>query len=104
MSSDRERACEVATERKEVSGPDGGPIRVEIEAALEKIYGKPIPGEVVEVEVTGNAEMLKPETLKSDGASSLQLSPPEEERARGREASDPSSTSPYATLRPGPGA
>ena len=44
------RACEVATERKEVTGADGGPIRIEIEAALDKIYGKPIPGEVVDVE------------------------------------------------------
>jgi hypothetical protein len=44
-------ACEVPTERTEVTGPEGGPIRVEVEAALKKIYGKPIPGEVVEVEV-----------------------------------------------------
>ncbi len=36
-----------------VSGADGGPIRVELEAALDKIYGKPIPGEVVEVEEIG---------------------------------------------------
>ena len=50
MSTLGRRACEVATERKEVTGPGGGPIRVEIEAALDKIYGKPIPGEVVEVE------------------------------------------------------
>ena len=50
MSTLGRRACEVATERREVTGPDGGPIRVEIEAALEKIYGKPIPGEVVDVE------------------------------------------------------
>lgn len=33
-----------------LSGADGGAIRIEIEAALDKIYGKPIPGEVVEVE------------------------------------------------------
>jgi hypothetical protein len=47
-------ACEVADghqrERIEVSGPNGGPIRVEVAAALKKIYGKPLPGEVVEVE------------------------------------------------------
>ena len=35
MSTLGRRACEVATERKEVTGPDGGPIRVEIEAALD---------------------------------------------------------------------
>ena len=50
MSTLGRRACEVATERKEVSGPDGGPIRIEIEAALDKIYGKPLPGEVVDVQ------------------------------------------------------
>jgi len=54
MSTLGRRACEVATERKEVTGPGGGAIRVEIEAALDKIYGKPIPGEVVEAEVVGN--------------------------------------------------
>ena len=50
MSTLGRRACEVATERKEVTGPDGGPIRIEIEAALDKIYGKPLPGEVVDVQ------------------------------------------------------
>jgi hypothetical protein len=39
-----------------VAGPDGGPIRVEAVAALKKIYGKPLPGEVVDVE----AEPVKP--------------------------------------------
>src|SRR3974390_2265337 len=33
----------------EVSGPEGGPIRVEVQAALKKIYGQPLPGEVVDV-------------------------------------------------------
>jgi hypothetical protein len=41
------RACEKPTERTEVTGADGGPIRVEVAAALKKIYGKPLPGEVV---------------------------------------------------------
>ena len=40
-------ACEKPTERAEVTGPDGGPIRVEVAAALKKIYGKPLPGEVL---------------------------------------------------------
>ncbi len=43
-------ACEKATERAEVTGPEGGPIRVDVVAALKKIYGKPLPGEVVEVQ------------------------------------------------------
>ncbi len=47
-------ACEKPTERAEVTGPDGGPVRVEVVAALKKIYGKPLPGEVVEAEVVGN--------------------------------------------------
>ena len=54
MSTLGRRACEVATERTEVTGAGGGPIRVEIEAALDKIYGKPLPGEVVEAEVISN--------------------------------------------------
>ncbi len=44
-------ACEKPTERAEVTGPDGGPIRVEVQAALKKIYGRPLPGEVVDVQV-----------------------------------------------------
>ena len=44
-------ACEKPTERTEVTGADGGPIRVEVQAALKKIYGKPLPGEVVDVQV-----------------------------------------------------
>jgi hypothetical protein len=43
-------ACEKPTERTEVTGADGGPIRVEVQAALKKIYGQPLPGEVVDVE------------------------------------------------------
>jgi hypothetical protein len=42
-------ACEKPTERTEVTGPEGGPIRVEVQAALKKIYGSPLPGEVVDV-------------------------------------------------------
>ena len=44
-------ASGMATDKTEVTGEEGGPIRVEVEAALDKIYGKPIPGEVVDVEV-----------------------------------------------------
>ena len=49
--------------RVEVTGADGGPIRVEIEAALKKIYGQPLPGEVVVVQ----AEPVKP-ALPAGGA------------------------------------
>ena len=50
MSTLGRRACEVATERKEVVGRVEGSLRIEIEAALDKIYGKPLPGEVVDVQ------------------------------------------------------
>jgi hypothetical protein len=33
-----------------VAGPEGGVIRVEVAAALKKIYGRPLPGEVIEVQ------------------------------------------------------
>jgi hypothetical protein len=47
-------ACErprdqAADQRMEMTGANGGPIRVEVEAALKKIYGQPLPGEVVDV-------------------------------------------------------
>ena len=41
------RATGMATDRTEVTGEDGGPIRVELSAALNKIYG-----DAVDVEVT----------------------------------------------------
>lgn len=43
-------ACEKPMERTEVTGADGGPIRIEVEAALKKIYGQPLAGEVVDVQ------------------------------------------------------
>jgi hypothetical protein len=43
-------ATGMATDRTEVTGEDGGPIQVEFEVALKKIYGEPLPGEVVDVE------------------------------------------------------
>lgn len=45
-------ASGLATDRTELTGEDGGPIRVELTAALNKIYGEPLPGEVVDVEAT----------------------------------------------------
>ncbi|HWI58032.1 MAG TPA: hypothetical protein VNZ22_12460 [Bacillota bacterium] len=46
-------ATGLATEKTEVTGEAGGAIRVELDAALKKIYGRPLPGEVIEV---GSAE------------------------------------------------
>ena len=43
-------ASGMATDKTEVTGEDGGPIRVELEAALKKIYGGPLTAEVVDVE------------------------------------------------------
>jgi hypothetical protein len=40
-------ASGMATDKTELTGEQGGPIRVEVEAALDKIYGKPLPGEVL---------------------------------------------------------
>ncbi len=65
------------TEKTEVTGEVGGLIRVEIEAALDKIFGEPVPGEVVEAQVVSD--------MTSEchvGASSLRLSPPREERGQ----------------------
>jgi hypothetical protein len=42
-------ASGLATETVEHTGEDGGPIRVELTAALNNIYGEPLPGEVVDV-------------------------------------------------------
>ena len=49
-----------------VSGPDGGPIHLEFEAALKKIYGQPLPGEVVDVEAElSPVPSSQPSTLNS---------------------------------------
>jgi hypothetical protein len=40
----------MATEKTEVTGEVSGVVRIEVEAALDKIYGKPLPGEVVDIE------------------------------------------------------
>ena len=43
-------ASGLPTDHTELTGEDGGPLRVELTAALNKIYGQPGPGEVVDVE------------------------------------------------------
>lgn len=39
-------ATGLATEKTEISGQDGGPLRVEFRAMLEKVYSQPLPGEI----------------------------------------------------------
>jgi len=40
-------ATGMPTDRTEVTGEDGGPIQIEFEVALRKIYSEPLPGEVL---------------------------------------------------------
>lgn len=40
-------ATGMATDRTEVTGEDGGPIQIEFEVALRKIYSEPLAGEVL---------------------------------------------------------
>jgi hypothetical protein len=61
-------AAGMATDRTEVTGEDGGPIRVEFEAMLKKIYAEPIEAEVVKVEAAdANGVASLPE--RTDGPS-----------------------------------
>lgn len=47
-------ASGMATDKTEVTGEDGGPLRVELSAALNKVYGQAEPGPiVVDAEVVG---------------------------------------------------
>ena len=43
-------ASGMATDKTEVKAEETHTFRIEVEAALDKIYGQPLPGEVVEVE------------------------------------------------------
>jgi len=45
-------SLDLATAKQELSGPDGIPIQIQVQAALTKIYGQPLPGEVVDVEAS----------------------------------------------------
>jgi hypothetical protein len=56
-------ATGLETERTEVTGPAGGPISVEVEFALRKVYGEPLPGEVVDVEAIPASEKVNPESM-----------------------------------------
>ena len=73
-------ACEVLpdsrpTQRTELTGPGGGPIRVEVVAALKKIYGNPLPGEVVEVHSAPGGQLVC-EMQNGDGSRSMMLVKP----------------------------
>jgi len=49
-------ASGLSTSNTEITGRDGGPIQIEIEAALDKVYGKPIHGEVIDIPVDNPPE------------------------------------------------
>jgi hypothetical protein len=72
-------ASGLATDKTEVTGEDGGPIRLELEAALKKVYGVAAPP------ATGEpaSGVVDVQEVPNEGASSLQLSPPGEGRGRG---------------------
>jgi hypothetical protein len=52
-------ATGLQTERTEITGPDGGPISLEVEVALRKIYGEPLPGEVIDCAVVQAASPVR---------------------------------------------
>lgn len=61
-------ASGMATDKTEVTGEDGGPIRVELSAALAKVYGTPQPSYGDErPEIEGSPKVLE-EGGKHDGA------------------------------------
>ena len=79
-------ASGMPTDRTEVTGEDGGPIRIQLTAAFDKIYGEPLPGEVVDVETIQHpAGLLEPEppqvsSLALELREPLQVSPNEKPR------------------------
>jgi hypothetical protein len=77
------------------TGPGGGPIKLEFEAALEKIYSAPIPGEILDIESTPAPATPVGTTSTSSQipTASTSLSSSEEERA-GVRSSIPSCSNP----------
>jgi hypothetical protein len=59
----------LATDKTEVTGQDGGPIRVEFEAMLRKVYSEPIeqaePAPTIEAEVIGETPTVRPGPVAS---------------------------------------
>jgi hypothetical protein len=62
-------ASGMATDKTELTGEDGGPIRVELSAALNKVYGAEVPppiaeaaAETLDVEIVGEAPAIAAKT------------------------------------------
>ncbi|HEY5910062.1 MAG TPA: hypothetical protein VJA21_05600 [Verrucomicrobiae bacterium] len=72
-------ATGLGTERAEICGPDGGAVRVELEAALKKVYGEPATSEVaVAVAPTGGSQpqILEVEAVPTPGSQPSTTCPP----------------------------
>jgi hypothetical protein len=67
-------ATGLATEHQEVTGADGGPIRVELEAALKKVYGDVVDVEATKILTTANSESTK-EGQAGGGVSTTETTP-----------------------------
>lgn len=52
-------ASGMATDKTELTGEDGGPVRVEFTAALEKIYGQAEPAPTMDVEVVPPRQLME---------------------------------------------
>ena len=58
----------MALDRTEVTGEDGGPIRVEFDAAMKKIYGPVVEAEVVSHQVSViSAQPARPAEIEKGG-------------------------------------
>jgi len=66
-------ASGLATDKTEITGEDGGPIRIELEAALKKVYG-----DIVDVEAVPSPLLLSEPDLTSQGEGNA----PPEQRAK----------------------
>jgi hypothetical protein len=58
-------ASEMPTDRTELTGEDGGPIRVELSAALDKIYGAVVDVEAVPVKPDSQSQIADSQTGKA---------------------------------------
>jgi len=60
-------ASGMATDKTEVTGEDGGPIRVELDAALKKVYGEVVDVEATRLLTTENSRSAEGEKTKAAG-------------------------------------